>query len=85
VRGESPGARRGEARDGRPGWTSNATRAVVYSAVAATRSGSRRRIIGTATEKGGVLAFVLEGIHPHDMGTILDQEGIAIRTGHIEQ
>lgn len=40
------------------------------------------RIIGTATEKAGVLSFVLEGIHPHDIGTILDQEGIAIRTGH---
>jgi len=40
------------------------------------------RIIGTAKEKTGVVSFVLEGIHPHDIGTILDQEGIAIRTGH---
>jgi cysteine desulfurase / selenocysteine lyase len=40
------------------------------------------RLIGTAAEKAGVLSFVLEGIHPHDIGTILDQEGIAIRTGH---
>jgi cysteine desulfurase/selenocysteine lyase len=40
------------------------------------------RIIGTAAEKAGVLSFVIEGIHPHDVGTILDQEGIAIRTGH---
>jgi cysteine desulfurase/selenocysteine lyase len=40
------------------------------------------RLIGTAKEKAGVLSFVLEGIHPHDIGTILDQEGIAIRTGH---
>ncbi|HET9402593.1 MAG TPA: cysteine desulfurase [Candidatus Acidoferrales bacterium] len=40
------------------------------------------RIIGTAREKAGVLSFVMEGIHPHDIGTILDQEGIAIRTGH---
>jgi cysteine desulfurase/selenocysteine lyase len=39
-------------------------------------------IIGTAREKAGVLAFVMEGIHPHDIGTILDSEGIAIRTGH---
>jgi cysteine desulfurase/selenocysteine lyase len=39
-------------------------------------------IIGTAPEKIGVLSFVLEGIHPHDVGTVLDQEGIAIRTGH---
>jgi cysteine desulfurase/selenocysteine lyase len=40
------------------------------------------RLIGTAREKAGVLSFVLEGVHPHDVGTILDQEGIAIRTGH---
>jgi cysteine desulfurase/selenocysteine lyase len=40
------------------------------------------RVIGTAVEKAGVLSFVLEDIHPHDVGTILDQEGIAIRTGH---
>jgi cysteine desulfurase/selenocysteine lyase len=40
------------------------------------------RILGTAREKAGVLSFVLEGVHPHDIGTILDQEGIAIRAGH---
>ena len=40
------------------------------------------RIIGTAQEKAGVLSFVLEGIHPHDVGTILDREGIAVRAGH---
>ncbi len=40
------------------------------------------RLIGTAKEKASVLSFVLNGIHPHDIGTILDQEGIAIRTGH---
>jgi cysteine desulfurase/selenocysteine lyase len=40
------------------------------------------RIIGSAREKAGVLSFELEGVHPHDIGTILDQEGIAIRTGH---
>jgi cysteine desulfurase / selenocysteine lyase len=40
------------------------------------------KIIGTAKEKAGVISFVLEGIHPHDIGTILDREGIAIRTGH---
>jgi cysteine desulfurase/selenocysteine lyase len=40
------------------------------------------RLIGTAPEKTGVLSFVMEGVHPHDIGTILDQEGIAIRTGH---
>ena len=40
------------------------------------------RLLGTAKEKAGVLSFVMEGIHPHDVGTILDQEGIAVRTGH---
>jgi cysteine desulfurase/selenocysteine lyase len=40
------------------------------------------RLIGTAKEKASVLSFVIEGIHPHDIGTILDREGIAIRTGH---
>jgi cysteine desulfurase/selenocysteine lyase len=40
------------------------------------------RLIGTAREKTGALSFVLEDIHPHDIGTILDQQGIAIRTGH---
>jgi len=40
------------------------------------------RIIGTAKEKSGVLSFVLNDIHPHDIGTILDDDGIAIRTGH---
>jgi cysteine desulfurase/selenocysteine lyase len=40
------------------------------------------RIIGSAQEKTGVLSFVLEGMHPHDIGTILDGEGVAIRSGH---
>jgi cysteine desulfurase / selenocysteine lyase len=40
------------------------------------------RVIGTASEKAGVLSFVMEDIHPHDIGTILDSEGIAVRTGH---
>lgn len=40
------------------------------------------RIIGTADQKTGVHSFVIEGVHPHDIGTILDNEGIAIRTGH---
>jgi cysteine desulfurase / selenocysteine lyase len=40
------------------------------------------RIIGTAKEKASVVSFELEDIHPHDIGTILDREGIAIRTGH---
>ncbi|MBI1909135.1 MAG: cysteine desulfurase [Deltaproteobacteria bacterium] len=40
------------------------------------------QLIGTAQEKASVISFTMEGIHPHDIGTILDQEGIAIRTGH---
>jgi cysteine desulfurase / selenocysteine lyase len=40
------------------------------------------QIIGTAREKASVISFVLNGVHPHDIGTILDDEGIAIRTGH---
>jgi cysteine desulfurase/selenocysteine lyase len=40
------------------------------------------RIIGTAREKASVLSFVMDGIHPHDIGTVLDKQGIAVRTGH---
>ena len=40
------------------------------------------RMIGTAREKAAVLSFVIEGIHPHDIGTVLDKQGIAVRTGH---
>jgi cysteine desulfurase/selenocysteine lyase len=40
------------------------------------------RLIGTARRKASILSFVMEGVHPHDIGTILDQEGIAVRTGH---
>jgi len=40
------------------------------------------KLIGTAQHKSGVLSFLLEGIHPHDIGTVLDTQGIAIRTGH---
>ena len=40
------------------------------------------RLIGTAKEKAAVLSFVLEGIHPHDVGTVLDGQGIAVRAGH---
>ena len=40
------------------------------------------RLIGTAREKAAILSFVLEGVHPHDVGTILDMEGVAVRTGH---
>jgi len=40
------------------------------------------RLIGTAADKAGILSFVLDGVHPHDIGTILDNQGIAVRTGH---
>lgn len=40
------------------------------------------RLIGTAAHKAGILSFVVDGIHPHDLGTILDTEGVAIRAGH---
>jgi cysteine desulfurase/selenocysteine lyase len=40
------------------------------------------RIIGTAPHKASVVSFTMAGAHPHDIGTILDQEGVAIRTGH---
>ncbi|MFT3758560.1 cysteine desulfurase [Thauera sp.] len=40
------------------------------------------RLVGTAREKAGILSFLVDGIHPHDLGTILDAEGVAIRAGH---
>jgi cysteine desulfurase/selenocysteine lyase len=40
------------------------------------------RLIGTAPRKASILSFVMDGIHPHDIGTIVDRRGIAIRTGH---
>jgi cysteine desulfurase/selenocysteine lyase len=40
------------------------------------------RLIGTAKEKAAVISFLIDGIHPHDIGTILDREGVAVRTGH---
>jgi cysteine desulfurase/selenocysteine lyase len=40
------------------------------------------RLIGTAPRKASILSFVMDGVHPHDLGTIVDREGIAIRTGH---
>jgi cysteine desulfurase / selenocysteine lyase len=40
------------------------------------------RIVGTAAEKASLVSFVVSGVHPHDLGTILDEDGIAIRTGH---
>ena len=40
------------------------------------------RLVGTARDKATILSFLVDGIHPHDLGTILDREGIAVRTGH---
>ena len=40
------------------------------------------RIIGTASDKASLVSFVVAGVHPHDLGTILDEDGIAVRTGH---
>jgi cysteine desulfurase/selenocysteine lyase len=40
------------------------------------------RLIGTARRKSAILSFVVDGVHAHDVGTILDQEGVAVRTGH---
>ena len=40
------------------------------------------RLIGTAAHKASVLSFVIDGVHPHDAGSILDYEGVAVRTGH---
>ena len=40
------------------------------------------RLVGTAAEKAAGLSFPVEGVHPHDLGTILDRDGIAIRAGH---
>src|SRR5205814_6153830 len=40
------------------------------------------KIIGTAPQKASVISFTIEAIHPHDIGTILDGEGVAVRTGH---
>jgi cysteine desulfurase/selenocysteine lyase len=51
-------------------------------ATAAVRRVPGIRLIGTAREKAAVLSFVMDGIHPHDLGTILDHHGVAIRTGH---
>ena len=55
--------------------------AVLEYATARVREIRGARIIGEAREKTGVLSFLLEGVHPHDAGTILDREGVAVRTG----
>jgi len=57
-------------------------RALLEYGTEALSSIGKLRIIGTARAKTGVISFVIDGIHPHDVGTVLDQEGIAVRTGH---
>ncbi|MCI0414569.1 cysteine desulfurase [bacterium] len=55
---------------------------LLHKATEKVRSIPGLRLIGTAKEKSAILSFVMEGVHPHDIGTILDREGIAVRVGH---
>jgi cysteine desulfurase/selenocysteine lyase len=57
-------------------------RALLAHATARMSSIPGLRIIGTASEKAGIVSFTLDGIHAHDVGTILDHDGIAVRAGH---
>ncbi len=56
--------------------------ALLDRATAAVEALPGIRVIGTARRKASVLSFVMDGIHPHDIGTVVDREGVAIRTGH---
>jgi cysteine desulfurase/selenocysteine lyase len=56
--------------------------ALLAYAVEALRSVPGLRFVGTARERAGVVSFVIEGLHPHDVGTVVDRRGVAIRTGH---
>ena len=56
--------------------------ALLERATAALAAQDGITLIGTARHKASVLSFVMEGIHPHDIGTVADREGVAIRTGH---
>ena len=56
--------------------------ALAAQATARLRAIPGLTLIGTARDKAAVISFLLEGVHPHDIGTILDSEGVAIRTGH---
>jgi len=56
--------------------------ALVARATAALEAVPGVRIVGTARRKASVVSFVMDGVHPHDIGTIVDREGVAIRTGH---
>ncbi len=67
------GLRRGSARTSRRCWSTGPRRCPAIAGL---------RLIGTAPRKASILSFVLDGVHPHDIGTIVDREGVAIRTGH---
>jgi cysteine desulfurase/selenocysteine lyase len=56
--------------------------ALLHHATAALSRIPELRIVGTAADKASLISFVVAGVHPHDLGTILDEDGIAIRTGH---
>jgi cysteine desulfurase/selenocysteine lyase len=56
--------------------------ALLEQATAALSAEPGIRLIGTAARKASVLSFVMDGVHPHDIGTVVDREGVAIRTGH---
>ena len=56
--------------------------ALLNYAVAQAKRIDKLRVIGTAKEKGAIMSFVLDGIHPHDIGTMMDHQGIAVRAGH---
>jgi cysteine desulfurase/selenocysteine lyase len=56
--------------------------ALLHHATATLNKIQGLRIVGTAPDKAGLVSFVVEGVHPHDLGTILDEDGIAVRTGH---
>ena len=57
-------------------------RAMVGAAVGRLQRIDGLRLVGTPRERGGLVSFVMDGVHPHDIGTIVDREGVAIRTGH---
>jgi cysteine desulfurase / selenocysteine lyase len=56
--------------------------ALLQYATAALSKIDGLRIVGTATDKASLISFTVDAVHPHDLGTILDEDGIAIRTGH---
>jgi cysteine desulfurase/selenocysteine lyase len=56
--------------------------ALLAHAVAQLEAAEGVRLVGAPRERAGVVSFLVEGVHPHDLGTVLDREGIALRTGH---